>query len=46
MDLIFKHNNFRATKGKSGTVINNADYSQLEVDPLEETERKAETLNR
>ena len=40
MDLIFKH------KNESGSVINNADYSQLEVDPLEETERRAETLNR
>jgi hypothetical protein len=45
-DSIFKHKNFGAKKRESGPVMKNTDYSQLVADPLEETARKAETLNR
>ena len=45
-DLIFKHKNFGTKKRESGPVMKNTDYSQLLVDPLEETTRKAEPLNR
>ena len=45
-ELIFKHKKFGTKKREYGRVDKNADFIDSEVDPLEETSRRAETLKR